>query len=79
MEGVGLLYPDRIMELQEYCKVVMELFRAVLSRPSIAICFDLNVQDRYAKQPFHMDNRSQLNILLLSQMLFSMSSPSGPK
>jgi hypothetical protein len=29
MEGVGLLYPHRVTELQEYCKVVMELFRAV--------------------------------------------------
>lgn len=79
IEGVGLLYPHRVTELQEYRKVVMELFRAVPSRPSIAIRFDLDVRDRYAKRPFHMDDRSQLNIPLLSQMLFGTSSPSGPK
>ena len=79
MGGVILLYPHRVPELQEYRKVVMELFRAVSNRPSIAIRFDLDVRDRYAKRPFHMDDRSQLNVPLLSQMLFGSSSPSSSK
>ena len=77
MEGVCLLYLRCVTELQEYRKVVMELFRAVPNRPSIAIRFDLDVRDRYAKRPFHMDDRSQLNVPLISQMLFGMSSPSS--
>jgi hypothetical protein len=79
MAGVTLLYPHRLSELQEYRKVVMELFRAVSIRPSIAIRFDLDVRDRYAKRPFHMDDRSQLNVPLLSQMLFGSSLPSSSK
>ena len=73
--GVNLVYPHRVTELQEYRKVVMELFRAVPNRPNITIHFDLDVQARYAKRPFHMDDRSQLNVPLLSQMLFGASSP----
>ena len=79
MAGVTLLYPHRVSELQEYRKVVMELFRAVSNRPNIAIRFDLNVRDRYVKRPFHMDDRSRLNVPLLSQMLFGTSSPSSSK
>ena len=79
MAGVTLLYPHRVSELQEYRKVVMELFRAVSSRPSIAIRFDLDVRDRYAKRPFHMDDRSQLNVPLLSQMLYGSSPSSSSK
>ena len=79
MEGVCLLYPHRNLELKEYWKVVMELFRAVPNRPSIAIRFDLNVRDRYAKRPFRMDDRSLLNVPLFSQMVFGTSIPSGSK
>jgi hypothetical protein len=79
MGGVCLLYPHRDSELKEYRKVVMELFRAVPNRPSIAIRFDLDVRDRYAKRPFHMDNRSFLNVPLFSQMVFGTSIPSGSK
>jgi hypothetical protein len=79
MGGVTLVYPHRVSELQEYRKVVMELFRAVPNRPSIAIRFDLDVRDRYAKRPFHLDDRSQLNVPLLSQMLYGTSSPSSSK
>ena len=56
MEGVTLLYPHHESELQEYWKVVMELFHAVPNRVSITIQFDLDVQDHYAKEPFHMDD-----------------------
>jgi hypothetical protein len=79
MAGVTLIYPHRVAELQEYRKIVMELFRAILNRPSIAIWFDLDVRDHYAKRPVHMDDHSQLNVLLLSQMLFSSSSSYSSK
>lgn len=79
MGGVALLYLHHVSELQEYWKVVMELFHVVLNWHSIAIQFDLDVWDHYAKWPFHMDDQSQLNIPLLSQMLFSLSSLSSSK
>jgi len=75
--GVGLLFPHRIAELQAYRQVVMELFRAAPGRAELAIHFDAEVRDRYAKKPFHMDDRSQLNIPLLAQMFRSASSPSS--
>ena len=68
--GVVLLYPHRDSELQNHGKVVMELFHAIPSQPDIAICFDMDVRDHYARQPFRMDDRTQLNIPLFSQMLF---------
>jgi hypothetical protein len=79
MGGVCLLYPHCVSELKEYQKIVMELFHAVPSRPSIAIQFDLDIRDRYAKWPFHMDDRSHLNVPLFSQMVFGTSTPSGSK
>src|ERR1700722_1283355 len=79
MEGVCLLYSHCDLELKEYRKVVMELFRAVPNRLSIAIWFDLNVRDHYAKRPFCIDDRSLLNAPLFSQMVFGMSIPSGSK
>jgi hypothetical protein len=74
--GVVLLYPHRASELLKYRKIVMDLFRAIPSQPGIAIRFDMDVRDRYAKHPFRMDDRSHLDIPLFSQMLFSSSS--GP-
>ena len=75
MAGVTLLYPHHVSELQEYRKVVMGLFCAVLS--SIAIRFDLDIWDCYAKWPFHTDDQSQLNVPLLLQMLYGSSSTSS--
>ena len=75
--GVGVLFPHRVTELQSYRQVVMELFRAAPGRPQLAIQFDAEVRDRYAKKAFHMDDRSQHNIPLLAQMFRSAaSSPS---
>ena len=72
--GVVLLFPHRIGELQAYRQVVMELFRAAPGRPQLGIHFDVEVRDHYTKKPFHMDDRSQLNIPLLAQMFRSSSS-----
>jgi hypothetical protein len=76
--GVVVLFPHRTGELQAYRQIVMELFRATPGRPQLAIHFDLEVRDRYAKKPFHMDDRSELNIPLLAQM-FRSSAPALSK
>jgi hypothetical protein len=66
--GVTLVYPHRDKELQGYRRVVMELFRAVQYDPSVAINFDVDVRARYAKEPFRMDDRNQINVPLFAQM-----------
>ncbi|KAJ6615694.1 hypothetical protein B0H10DRAFT_1800970, partial [Mycena sp. CBHHK59/15] len=49
--GVCLLYPHRAAELSGYLKVVTDLFRAVPQDPSVAIRFDAEARDKYAKSP----------------------------
>ena len=49
MKEVTLLYPHCTSELQEYWTVVMELFCVVPNWLSVAIQFDLDVQDHYVK------------------------------
>ena len=66
--GVSLVYPHREEELQQYRRVVMELFRVVPNDPFVAINFDAEVRARYAKEPFHMDDRNRLNVPLFAQM-----------
>jgi hypothetical protein len=56
--------------------MVTDLFRAVPHDPSIAIAFDVEARDRYAKSPFRMDDRTQLNVPLLARMFQSTSSSS---
>lgn len=67
-EGVCLLYPHRSQELQGYHEMVIDLFRAAPSDPSVAINFDVEARDRYSRSPYHMDDRSRLNVPLLTQM-----------
>lgn len=66
--GVALIYRHRTSELQAYRESVQELFRAVPNDASVAIGFDVEVRDRYAKSPFRLDDRSRLNIPLLARM-----------
>ncbi|KAJ7694418.1 hypothetical protein B0H17DRAFT_931845, partial [Mycena rosella] len=85
--GVSLLYPHRNAELSGYLKLVTDLFRAAPSEPLVAIRFDVEAREKYAKSPFHMDDRSYLNTALLSQMfrhppasgsVSKRATPSGP-
>jgi hypothetical protein len=55
--------PHRSSELQSYRKIVMKLSRAI-RHPDIAIRFDVDARDRYAKHPFHMDDRSEFHVPL---------------
>ncbi|KAJ7680836.1 hypothetical protein DFH06DRAFT_973665, partial [Mycena polygramma] len=66
--AVCFMYPHRILELSGYLQVVTDLFRAAPSDPTVAIRFDAEAREKYSKSPFHMDDRSQLNMSLLAQM-----------
>ncbi|EDR10816.1 uncharacterized protein LACBIDRAFT_315653 [Laccaria bicolor S238N-H82] len=76
--AVVLVYRHRSSELQSYQRMVTDLFRAVPHDPSIAIAFDVEARDRYAKSPFRMDDRTQLNVPLLARM-FQSTGPSSKK
>ncbi|PBK59922.1 hypothetical protein ARMSODRAFT_838177, partial [Armillaria solidipes] len=67
-KGVVSLYPHREAELASYRETVVELFRAVPHDPGIAIHFDEDIRSRYAKRPFRMDLKSEVQIPLLSQV-----------
>ncbi|KAF7372407.1 hypothetical protein MVEN_00101800 [Mycena venus] len=75
--SVCLLYPHREAELSGYLKMVTDLFRAVAHDPMVAIRFDVQAWDRYAKSPYHMDDRGQHNISLLAQMFRPQTSSGG--
>src|SRR5277367_317302 len=65
---VIVLYPHRTLELEGYRNMVIDLFRAAPTEPQIAIQFDADARDLYSLTPFYMDDRSRLNVPLLSQM-----------
>ncbi|KAJ7191130.1 hypothetical protein GGX14DRAFT_381423 [Mycena pura] len=77
--GVCFLYPHRAAELSGYLQVVTDLFHAVPHEPSIAIRFDVEARDKYAKSPYHMDDRTQHNLTLLSQMFRPSTAGSSSK
>jgi hypothetical protein len=66
--GVLLLYPHRQLELQRYRLLVVDLFRATPHNTSAAIYFDIEARDRYARSPYHLDDRDQLQLPLLVQL-----------
>ncbi|KAF8805747.1 hypothetical protein BYT27DRAFT_7103856 [Phlegmacium glaucopus] len=66
--GVLLLYPHRQSELQKYRLMVIDLFRATPHTISVPIHFDIEARDRYARSPFHLDDRDMLQIPLLVQL-----------
>jgi hypothetical protein len=74
--GVILIYPHRTAELQGYRRMVMDIFRATPSNPTAAINFDVEARDQYAKQPFHMDDRSRLHLPLLTQLFTTANASS---
>ncbi|KIJ92812.1 hypothetical protein K443DRAFT_113006, partial [Laccaria amethystina LaAM-08-1] len=66
--GIVLLFPHCQQELQSYCEMVIDLFCATLFEPSMAIQFDVEARDRYAQNPYRMDDRGRLHLPLLAQM-----------
>ncbi|KAF5368147.1 hypothetical protein D9615_010186 [Tricholomella constricta] len=75
-KAVGLVYIHRVSELEGYRKVVIELFRAS-PNTSVAIQFDVDARDRYAKLPFRLDDRVELQTPLFAQVFRGSSSSSG--
>jgi len=72
--GLLEVYPHRASELRGYRKIVTEVFRAVPNKPIIAVRFDVDVRERYSKNPFHLDDRNRINLPLVAQ-LFQSSEP----
>jgi hypothetical protein len=75
--GTLFFFRHRESELLAYRSIVMEFFRAAPD-PSVAIKYDLEVRDRYARKPFRLDNQDQLHYPLLVQV-FRGSSSSTPR
>jgi hypothetical protein len=71
--GVCLVYRHRTEELGSYYQYILNMFRASPD-PKVAINFDLELRDRYSKCPFRMDNRSEYEVHLLSQLFRASSS-----
>jgi hypothetical protein len=72
--AVVCLYPHRQQELQNYRITVVDLFRAIPHNASVAIQFDVEARDRYARSPYRLDNRDMLHIPLLVQLFRGSSS-----
>jgi hypothetical protein len=66
--AVLLLYPHCQGELDKYQLTVMSLFRAVPNNPSSAIQFDIEARDRYARSPYRLDDKEELQLPLLTQL-----------
>jgi hypothetical protein len=85
--AVGLIYTHWVDELQHYKKKVMDIFQSDPDNPLAGIRFNTEVWERYAKNPFHMDDHNRTNTYMFSHMLrtslkhsgLSKSSQSNPK
>jgi hypothetical protein len=73
--GVRLVYRHRTEELAAYYRYIINMFRASPD-PKVAINFDLELRDRYSKSPFRLDDRSEYEVPLLSQLLRASTSAS---
>ncbi|KAF8891923.1 hypothetical protein CPB84DRAFT_1816247 [Gymnopilus junonius] len=54
--GVILVYFHCADELEGYRQFVLDLFCTAPSQPQLVISFKVEVQDKYAKSPFHLDD-----------------------
>lgn len=57
----------------------MELFRTVPTNIQTGIRFDADVRERYAKKPFHLDDRSRLQVPMFAQILGVAVSAKRPR
>jgi hypothetical protein len=71
--AVRIIYIHRADELQRYKKQVMDVFQSDPDNPQAGIRFDAEVRERYAKNPFHMDDRNRTNTYMFSHMLRTTS------
>jgi hypothetical protein len=68
-EAVLLVYPHRRKELAEFCRIVCGMFHQVPEDPALAMQFDTEVRERYAKKVFRIDSRADHNTSFLSQLV----------
>ncbi|KAG6876639.1 hypothetical protein C0993_001592 [Termitomyces sp. T159_Od127] len=74
MVAVLAFYPHREAELVSYCGRIVNFFCSLPGTASIAIRFDCDMRDRYARNPFCLDNQNELQIPFLSQLLSASAS-----
>ncbi|KAG6863404.1 hypothetical protein C0993_011679, partial [Termitomyces sp. T159_Od127] len=79
MEAVVLFYPHREEELVRYRNRIMDFCRSIPNGAPIAIRFDINTRDRYARNPFRMDDDNKLHLPFLAQVLSLSHAPQGNK
>ena len=61
-------YPYRQDELDKYQRTIMSLFWAVPNNPLSAIQFDIETRDCYARSPYRLDDKEELQLPLLIQL-----------
>ncbi|KAG6895387.1 hypothetical protein C0993_009619, partial [Termitomyces sp. T159_Od127] len=71
--AVVIFYPHRSSELEVYREQILDFFHSLPGFSTIAIQFDCDTRDRYARNPFHMDDQKELHIPFLAQMLNTVS------
>ncbi|KAG6867738.1 hypothetical protein C0993_011806 [Termitomyces sp. T159_Od127] len=76
MAAVVVFYPHREAELSSYRSRILDFFRSLPGAASIAIQFDRDARDQYARKPFRMDDYNELHVPLLSQLLSASASAS---
>jgi hypothetical protein len=57
--------------------MMMDMFCATPSGPTVVIDFDIGAHNQYAKQPFHMDDCSCLHLPLLTQLFTTANASSS--
>ncbi|KAG6881850.1 hypothetical protein C0993_012649, partial [Termitomyces sp. T159_Od127] len=77
MAAVIVFYPHHETELSSYRGHILDFFRSLPGAASVAIQFDRDARDRYARKPFRMDDYNELHVPLLSQLLSASASASG--
>lgn len=73
MAAVLVFYPHRSGELASYRAKILDFFHSIPSGAVIAIHFDRDVRNRYARNPFRMDDQKALYVPFLAQV-FRVSS-----
>ncbi|KAG6894241.1 hypothetical protein C0993_012003 [Termitomyces sp. T159_Od127] len=79
MAAVVLFYPHREEELLRYRNRILDFCRTIPNGILVAIRFDIDTRDRYARNPFRMDDENRLHMPFLAQLLSIANPPSNNK
>ncbi|KAJ7271669.1 hypothetical protein C8J57DRAFT_1179712 [Mycena rebaudengoi] len=66
--AVTVVFAHRVEELSIYRGFVVALFRDVPDDPGSTIRIDNEIRDLYAKNPFHLDDETRLNRLVMASL-----------